>query len=352
MTTRVRFTTLAALAAIASLGLVACGAEPGESPSDTSKSEDSASTATDSSTDTPEPETYEIAITQFLEHPSLDAITQGFKDALEEKGVKVNYSYESASGDQANTQTIAGQFAADPGLDLIVAVATPSAQAMVNAVTDRPVLFAGITDPVSAGLVPSWEASRTNVTGTSDLNPEGRPAALVVEIMGQGDVKTIGFPYSLGEKNSEVQLEALIAEATPLGITVKDAGIAASSELATGLESLTGVDAIFVGTDNAVVTGMEQVVAFCQEHQIPLFVADTASVARGAVASRGIDYYELGKRTGDMAYEILVNGVSPGAIPPLQVTDTQIVANPDAAASFGITIPASALEGAEIVTAE
>ncbi|MDR2381466.1 MAG: ABC transporter substrate-binding protein, partial [Bifidobacteriaceae bacterium] len=252
--------------------------------------------------------------------------------------------------DQANTATIAGKYAADASFDLILAIATPSAQAMVTQVTDRPVLFAGVTDPVVAGLVPSWEPSGTNVTGTSDLNPEGRPAALIQEIMGKDNVKTIGFLYSLGEKNSEVQLDALRAEAEPLGIEVKESGISNSSELATGAQALADVDAIFVGTDNAVVTGLEQVVAFGQDNGIPLFVADAASVERGAVAVRGIDYYELGKRTGEMAYEILVEGKNPGDIATLQVIDTQIVVNPGAAQEFGLTIPESVLSNATEVT--
>jgi putative ABC transport system substrate-binding protein len=328
---RSRLTTAAAAAAIAALGLAGCGDTAGtETPADGGQ-------------------TYQIAITQFLAHPSLDAITQGFKDALADKGLKAEYTYDDAQGDQANTATIAGKYAADSDLDLIMAVATPSAQAVVNQERDRPVLFAGVTEPVEAGLVPSWEASGTNVTGTSDLNPEGKPAALIEEIMGQGKVKTIGFPYSLGEKNSEVQLEALRVEAEALGMAVKESGIASSSELATGVQVLADVDVIFVGTDNAVVTGIEQVVAFGQENQIPVFVADAASVERGAVATRGIDYYQLGRRTGEMAYQILVEGTPPGEIPTLQVVDTEVVANPEAAERFGLTIPEAIAQNATIV---
>jgi putative ABC transport system substrate-binding protein len=329
--------TLVAGSAIAALGLAGCGTDD----SDGSKSDPADGDAG---------QTYSIAITQFLDHPSLNAITQGFKDALEEKGVKAEYTYDDAQGDQANTATIAGKYAADGDIDLVMAVATPSAQAVVTQVTDRPVLFAGVTDPVAAGLVPSWDPSGTNVTGTSDLNPEGRPAGLIQEVMGADNVKTIGYLYSLGEKNSEVQLEALREEAEPLGIDVKESGIANSSELATGAQALAGVDAIFVGTDNTVVTGLEQVVAFGQEQKIPLFVGDAASVERGAVATRGIDYYQLGRRSGEMAYRILVEGVAAGEIAPLQVEDTEIVANPDAAESYGITIPEAMLEGAQIVT--
>jgi putative ABC transport system substrate-binding protein len=330
-----------AILAAAALTLAACG---------TNGAKDGAEPTGPAATGGEEVKTYNIAITQFLAHPSLDLITQGFKDGLEDKGVKAEYTYDDAQGDQANTATIAGKYAADSSLDLILAVATPSAQAVVNQITDRPVLFAGVTDPVEAALVASWEASGTNVTGTSDLNPEGRPAALIQEIMGADKVKTIGYLYSLGEKNSVVQLELLKAEAEPLGITVKESGIANSSELTAGVEALAGVDAIYVGTDNTVVDGIEQVVAFGQDNQIPLFVADASSVERGAAATRGIDYYELGRRTAEQAYEILVEGVEPGAIAPLQVTDTQVIVNQEAAESYGLTIPEAILANAEIVT--
>jgi putative ABC transport system substrate-binding protein len=324
---------LVAAAAIAALTLSACG----------TKDEKDEPAGDDG---------YQIAITQFLAHPSLDLITQGFKDGLKDKGVKVEYTYDDAQGDQANTTTIAGKYAADPDLDLILAVATPSAQAVVNKIEDRPVLFAGVTDPVDAGLVPSWEPSGTNVTGTSDLNPEGHPAALMQEIMGKDNVKTIGFLYSLGEKNSVVQLDLLRKEAEPLGITVKESGIANSSELTAGAQALADVDAIFVGTDNTVVGGIEQVVAFGQENKIPLFVADSSSVERGGAAARGIDYYELGKRAADQAYDILVKGTKPGKIASLQVTDTEVIVNLPAAEAYGLTIPDSVLADAVEVSTD
>jgi putative ABC transport system substrate-binding protein len=332
-----------AAVAVAALAAAGCGADE---PAGGGASQTTGPAAVSA----PETETYNIAITQFLAHPSLDLITQGFKDGLAEKGVSADYTYDDAQGDQTNTATIAGKYAADGDLDLIMAVATPSAQAVVNQIADRPVLFAGVTDPVEGGLVPSWEASKTNVTGTSDLNPEGYPAKLIQEIMGQENVKTIGYLYSLGEKNSVVQLDLLKAEAEPLGLTVKESGIASASELTAGVQALSEVDAIYVGTDNTVVDGIEQVVSFGQDNQIPVFVADASSVERGAVATRGIDYYELGKRTADMAYEILVNGVAPGDIAPLQVTDTQIIVNPDAAAAYGLTVPEAILAGATEVT--
>jgi len=316
--TRSRIGALVAITTIAAATLTACGSDEEKQAEPTA---------------TNEGPTYSIAITQFLAHPSLDAITQGFKDALAEKGLNANYTEEDAQGDVPNCTTIAGNFA-NGNHDLILAVATPSAQAMVNQVEDVPVLFAGITDPVAAGLVPSWEASGTNVTGTSDLNPEGKPAELIQEVL--PEAKVIGFVYSLGEKNSVVQLEALRAEAAPLGMTVQEAGVTNASELLTVIQSITDVDVIYVGTDNTVVNALDSVVEFAQENKIPLVVADAPSVERGGAVARGIDYYELGKRTGEMAYDILVGGQDPGQMPPLAVTNTEIAVNTVSAKLMGL----------------
>jgi putative ABC transport system substrate-binding protein len=290
---------------------------------------------------------YTIAITQFLAHPSLDAITQGIKDALAEKGLtegtNLTVIYDDAQGEPTNTATIAGKYAADSSIQLAVGVATPSAQALATAIIDRPVLFAGVTDPVSAGIVPSWNTNpESNVTGTSDLNPEGKPFGLIEEVLGHSVTK-VGYPYTLAETNSKVQLDALKAEAGS-GVQIVEAGLTSPSELGTAIQTLKGVDAIYVGTDNTVVTGLDQVVSFCNDNKIPLIAGDAASVERGAIATRGIDYYELGKHTGEMVYDILVNGKKPGEIPPLQVADTEIAYNSAAAAAQGVTPPQSFLD--------
>ena len=157
-----------ATSAVMALALASCAGDPG----------------TDATTDAPtDPATtaasgdhYTIAITQYLAHPSLDMITQGIKDILAEKGLvegtNLTVIYDDAQGEPANTTTIAGKYAADSSIQLAVGIATPSAQALATVIIDRPVLFAGVTDPVIAGIVPSWDANPdSNVTGTSDLNP-------------------------------------------------------------------------------------------------------------------------------------------------------------------------------------
>lgn len=288
-----------------------------------------------------------IGVTQIVSHPSLDLVVQGFKDELADAGFEATYDERNAQGESNNAASIAGAFRDDADMDLVLAVATPTAQAAVSAVTEIPVLFAAVTDPVSAGLVPGWEASGTNVTGSSDLNPEARPLEMIREIV--PEATTIGVLYSSSEVNSEVQVAALEEQAGPLGITIRRSAITNSSEVATGAQALAGVDAIYVPTDNTVVSALEALVDFAQTNQIPLFSADTDSVSRGVIASRGVDYYALGRQTGQMALQILRDGAAAGDIPTLVVTDTTIVVNPSAAAAQGVTLSDELLANAEVV---
>jgi putative ABC transport system substrate-binding protein len=293
---------------------------------------------------------YKIGITQIVDHPSLNLIRDGFKDVLEEQGIEVTYDEQNAQGESSNAATIASTFAADADIDLVLAIATPTAQAVVSQETERPILFAGVTDPVDAGLVKSLTESNDNgnVSGTSDLNPEARPLELIQEIV--PGATTVGFLYSSAEANSEAQLATIKEEAEPLGVTIKPVAITNSSEVATGVQALADVDAIFVPTDNTVVSAFEVVVQYANDNDIPLFSADTESVTRGAIATRGIDYYELGRRTGEMAVQILIDGEDVATIPTLVVTDTELVINSEAAKEQGVTLPPAILEIASDVS--
>lgn len=208
----------------------------------------------------------------------------------------MTYDEQNAQGDSSNAASIAGAFADDDGIDLILAVATPTAQAAVSAIGDKPILFAAVTDPVAAELVPSLEA-----------------------------------------------------EADELGIFVQRSAITNSSEVAVGVQALEGVDAIYVPTDNTVVSALEAVVDFAETTQTPLFVGEADSVVRGGIATRGLDYYEMGKQVGEMAVQILRDGIDVGTLPTLVVTDTEIIVNPDAAAAQGVTLSDEFLATAVLV---
>ncbi|MDR1513674.1 MAG: ABC transporter substrate-binding protein [Propionibacteriaceae bacterium] len=333
------------LAAASSLGLAACSGG-GDADDTTPPASDTASSS--ASAGGPE---FTIGVAVYVDHPSLQLIRDGFEDYLDEQAVRVTYKDSNAQADSANVATIATTFATDSDLDLILAITTPIAQGLVQQVTEVPVVYAGVTDPVDAGLVTEIEGpSGTNVTGASDLNPEAKPVGLIQEIV--PDVKTIGVLYSSSEANSLVQVKSYQDEAAPLGITIKDTAVTNTNEIATAVATMTDVDAILIPTDNTVVSGIAQVVAFGETNKIPVFTADAESLAQGTIASRGLSYYEQGREVGAMAYKILVEGEDPGAVPAVVSKQTQLYVNTGAAEKMGVTIPDSLLTDAEIVTTE
>jgi len=292
--------------------------------------------------------TYTIGVAVIVSHPSLQLVQQGFEETLKADGINYTLISENAQGDQANAATIASGFAANKNIDLVLAISTPIALAMATAVQDRPILFAAVTDPVGAGLVPSWDQAGPNITGTSDLNPTSKPVDLVLQA--KPGTKTIGVLYSSSEPNSQVQVTAYQSQAAAAGVTLKTQAITSASDISVGLAALKGVDAVLIPTDNTVIASLATVIGWGQDNQIPIFSADADSVSQGTVAAQGVSYEALGKQTGDMAVQILRDHVDVSTIKPLAVTDAELVANPDAAKTFGLTLPASFLANAKTVT--
>ena len=181
------------------------------------------------------------------------------------EGEDVRYDEQNASGDQATLSNIASSFRTK---DLVVAIATPTAQAMAQAIGDRRILFAGVTDPVGAGLVDSLERPGGNLTGTSDFPPVREQLELIREML--PDAATIGLLYSSAETNSHIHAELVRAAAPDLGLTVREATVTNSSEVAQAAESLRDVDAFFVGTDNTVVSAVESVIQVSEAASVPL----------------------------------------------------------------------------------
>jgi len=280
---------------------------------------------------------YTIGVAVIVTHPALQAVQDGFEEVLKEQGINYKLVSENAQGEPANAPTIASSFATNNSLDLILAISTPIAIAMATAIQDKPILFSAVTDPVSVGLVPSWDQAGANITGTSDLNPDAKPVSLVQEAM--PNVKTIGVLYSSSEPNSLTQVQNYQTEAASLGVTIVPQAITAASEINTGLQALSNVDAILIPTDNTVAAAIGTVIQYGQEKQIPVFDADTSTVSMGTVATRGLSYHDLGRATGDMAVKILRDGLAINTIKPEATTSTELIVNPDAAAAFGLTLP-------------
>lgn len=320
-----RTSLIAATAAAAVLALAGCSGS---------------ATSTDASTPaSPAGEAYSIGITQITTHTALDSAREGFKKAFEDAGIQVKYDEQNAQGDQATATSIASKFASSD-LDLVLAIATPSAQAAAQSITKVPVLFTAVTDPVSAQLVNSLEAPGSNITGTTDMNPVADQISLVKEFAPKA--KTLGVIYSSGEVNSEVQVELAKEAAAKDGLQVVESAVTNSAEVQQAAQDLASkVDAIYVPTDNTVVSALASVVQAAEDAKIPLIAGEANSVAQGALATYGIDYSKLGYQTGEMAIRILKEGAEPASLPVEAQKDYELTVNTTTLKALGLELPAS-----------
>ena len=243
-------------------------------------------------------ETYKIGITQIATHPSLDLVKQGFKKAFEEAGIKANFDEKNAEGTIANATLIANGYKTDKK-DLVLGIGTPSAQALVNTITDIPVLFSAVTDPESAKLL------NKNVTGTSDrLDNVGEQLDLLLKL--KPEIKKIAVLYNPSEQNSVVQVKEIEAKAKEKNLEVMLQGVSSLAELSQATKNaLIETDALYLPTDNLVVSGIKLITSEAKSAKKPVISSENSSVEAGALFTMGLDYFELGKRTGEMAIEIL-----------------------------------------------
>lgn len=288
-----------------------------------------------------------VAVTAIVEHPALDAARNGVRDALAaagyQEGENLKFVFQSAQGNPATAAQIARQFVGDEP-DVIVPISTPSAQAVVSSTRDIPVVFTAVSDPLGAQLVKDMDKPGGNVTGLSDMSPVGEHIALIKEIL--PNVKSIGYLYNPGEANSVSLLAVLKTEAEKAGVKVVESAATKSAEVQGAARSLVGrADAIYIPTDNTIISALEGAVAVAEESKLPLFTADTDSVSRGSIAALGFNYYDVGKQTGDVVVRIL-KGENPGDIPVKIAAGSDLVVNKAAAAKMGVTVPESVLSRA------
>lgn len=282
-----------------------------------------------------------IGISKIVAHPALDAVEQGIQDELAALGVDARYDLQNANGDLNTAASIANKFRSDR-VTLAVGIATPTAQALVNSLTDIPVIYTAVTDPVGAGLVPSQDRGGKNVTGYSDLTPVKDQLALLVRL--DPSIKTIGHVYSSGEANAVALAELAEDAARELGLGFVAATVANSSEVRTATQSIAErVDAFYVSTDNTVVSALNALTAVANAAGKPVMSADPSSAEEiGVLAAWGFDYYKMGRATGRMINQIL-GGASPESIGVQYMTDpsdVDLLVNLDVAASLGINVPA------------
>ncbi len=291
-----------------------------------------------------------VEVTAIVEHPALDAARDGVRDELKaagfEAGKNLSFAYESAQGNSGTAAQIARKFVGDRP-DVIVAIATPSAQAVVAATRHIPVVYSAVTDPVAARLVRTWDASGTNVTGVSDRSPLTRHLELIHKVV--PGAKRVGVIYSPGEANSVALVDALKKAAGPAGFTVVEAAAARTVDVPGAAQSLVGkADVIYAPTDNNVMSAFEGIVKVAKQAKLPVVAADTEAVKRGAVAALGLNYYDLGRQTGKLVVRVL-KGEAPGAIPSQTSSTFELYVNPEAARQQGITLSDELVKTAKVV---
>ncbi len=287
-----------------------------------------------------------IGIVQLVEHPALDASYQGFVDGLKDAGYidgeNIKIDYQNAQGEQANCVTIAQKLVSDRD-DLILAIATPAAQAVANLTTEIPVLVTAVTDPETAHLVNSNKLPGTNVTGTSDLTPCAAQMDLLKRLI--PDAKKVAMLYSSSEENSRFQVNLAKEACDKIGLSYVDATVSNTNEIQQVVQSLVGkVDAIYTPTDNMVASCMATVSMVANEAKIPVIVGEDGMVQGGGLATYGINYYELGKQTAVMAVDILKNGKKPAEMPIQYLNTCDFSYNKDTAEILGISIPVELLD--------
>lgn len=291
-------------------------------------------------------ETKSVAVTAIVEHPALDSVRDGVRAALEEagyKGDKLKWQYQTAQGNTATAAQIARKFVGDRP-DVIVAIATPSSQAVVASTKSVPTVFSAVTDPVAAQLIANWEPSGTNVTGVSDELELDRQMELVKRVL--PDAKRVGMVYNPGEANSVVVVERLRELLPTMGMTLVEAAAPRTVDVGSAARSLVGkVDVIYTNTDNNVVSAYESLVKVGNDTKTPLIASDTDSVKRGAIAALGIDYYQHGVQAGKLAVRVL-QGEEPGTIAPEKSGELSLYVNRSAAQAQGVTLSQELLDSA------
>lgn len=266
-----------------------------------------------------------IGISQFAEHPALDAVRKGFEDELKALGVEAEIVYKNSQGDTGVSGVIAQKFAAD-NVDLIFGIATISAQTAKQATSTIPVLFSAVTDPVHSQLVNSMTDVGGNVTGTTDASPMDKQLALFKEL--DPSIKKIGIIYNTSESNSEIQIAQAKEIAKPLGLEILTVGVNNINDIPQAVNSLASkADALYAITDNIVASAAGLIAKSTIERQMLTIAAEEGPVNGGLLMTDGLSYYELGKQTGAMAKRILVDKVSPKDMPVESLKNTTKIVN-------------------------
>lgn len=284
---------------------------------------------------------YNIGLCQLVQHDALDAATKGFQDYLTEKlGDNVKFDYQNASGDSATCATIVNQFVSS-GVDLIFANATPALQSAATTTPTIPIVGTSITEyGVALDIELKDEATGINVTGTSDLAPLDEQAKMFKELI--PDAKKIGLLYCSSEANSKYQVDAVAKELTAMGYECKEYSFSDSNDVAAVTTTACNeMDALYIPTDNTAASNATLIDSIAAPKNIPIIAGEEGICNGCGIATLSISYEELGRITGEMAYEILVNGADPATMKIRFAEATTKKFMPDRAEALGITVPST-----------
>ena len=290
-----------------------------------------------------------IGVSQIVSHPALDAVVKGIQDELAAEHVKARFDLQNANGDINTASSIAAKFRSEH-VNVAVGVATPTAQSLVSTLRNTPIVFAAVTDPVKAGLVRSYKGGDRWVTGASDLTPVKQQIELLLRLK---KVKRLGTVYCTSEANAVELAQILKKVCQELHIEYVESTVTKSAEVKEATDAIARrVDALYISTDNTVVSAMSSVADVAMKHRIPIMSADPSSAEQyNVLAAWGFDYYKMGRATGKIIVEIL-KGKSPAQIPTLFMTkpsDVNLFVNLDVAKKLGIVVPANIVRFAKTV---
>lgn len=290
-----------------------------------------------------------IGISKIVAHPALDAIEKGVQEVVKAEYPDARFDLQNANGEMSTASSIAQKFKSE-GVTLAVGIATPTAQALVNALKDRPVIYSAVTDPVGAGLVASTDKGEKNVTGISDMTPVKAQIELLNRIK---TIETLGHVYTSSEANAVSLANIARKVCQQMGIKFVETTVSNSAEVKQAVQTIAGrVDGIYISNDNTVVSALAAVASVAKKHKIPVMSADPSSARTTPVlAAWGHDYYKMGRATGRLVNRIL-KGEKPETIPTIFMTDASdvdLLINLDVASELGLMFPEDVIEKANTI---
>lgn len=290
-----------------------------------------------------------IGVSKIVAHPALDAVEKGIQDQLAAAKINATFDLQNANGDIGTAASIANKFQSEK-VTLAVGIATPTSQSLVNTLKGIPIVFSAVTDPVKAGLVPSLKGATKPVTGVSDMTPVKQQIELLLKIK---KVKRLGHIYTSSEENAVVLAGVVKQACKELGLEYVETTVSKSAEVKQAVQAIIKrVDALYISTDNTVVSALSAIAEVANKNRVPIMSADPSSAEKYPIlAAWGFDYYKMGRVTGEMIIEIL-DGKKAEQMPTRFMTktsDVDLLINLDVAKKLGLTIPKDIVKSANKV---